>query len=588
MSLKEVVIPPGGKYASDRRNTPLEFYLNAVPRSRTIDLKLGYFSSSAIHTLAVGFAPFIYHGGRLRLITNHFLYPGDQQLVGLKDDPGDLETEFRKDISWLYETFANPQLKHFMNCLRYLSQAGQLEVIPVRLKPGRMVHFKEAVLTDRFDNSISVEGSGNFTSSGLVGNAESLRVFRSWGSESEASAVELARRDFAPIFDRQSEQYEYLSNQQLEDAIHELGEDKTLEQLMRDEQNLLSESGLSESSELLESHIEMLEHFVSTNATRPRFPFPDGPHPYQLDALRNWKACNKRGIFAMATGTGKTITSLNCLLEEFAESGSYQALVLVPSELLVNQWEEEARRFHFHNIYLVSSKNRIWRRDIRSLSSEVILNPQKSFVVIATYASFAQNVALLSERLPESMMLIADEAHNVGAPKMRATLRKIRQHKRLGLSATPKRDFDVAGNEAIEKFFDSSDPYTYSFSMERAISEGFLCKYYYFPVPVYLDEDEMEEYRVLSTKLSKLFHGDADNFNNNEIVKRLLLARKRIIHKASSKLLAFKRILGEELKSNPDLNFTFVYVPEGVDGFDNPFIEKFISASNDVKPSLRV
>ena len=49
----------------------------------------------------------------------------------------------------------------------------------------------------------------------------------------------------------------------------------------------------------------------------PPFPFVDGPRKYQITAYNNWKANNYKGIFAMATGTGKTITSINCVLQEY-------------------------------------------------------------------------------------------------------------------------------------------------------------------------------------------------------------------------------------------------------------------------------
>ena len=50
----------------------------------------------------------------------------------------------------------------------------------------------------------------------------------------------------------------------------------------------------------------------------------------------------------MATGTGKTITSLNCLLEVYKKTGYYKALILVPTITLVNQWENECKKFNFN------------------------------------------------------------------------------------------------------------------------------------------------------------------------------------------------------------------------------------------------
>ncbi len=58
----------------------------------------------------------------------------------------------------------------------------------------------------------------------------------------------------------------------------------------------------------------------------------------------------------MATGTGKTITSLNCLLEIYNKSGYYKAIILVPTITLVEQWEIECKNFNFSTIIKVCSK----------------------------------------------------------------------------------------------------------------------------------------------------------------------------------------------------------------------------------------
>ena len=91
----------------------------------------------------------------------------------------------------------------------------------------------------------------------------------------------------------------------------------------------------------------------------------------------------------MATGTGKTITSLNCLLEIYLRKSYYKAIILVPTITLVNQWEQECRKFHFSNIIKVCSKNPNWRDEVERVKfneryrSE--FEPEVSFVIIATY-----------------------------------------------------------------------------------------------------------------------------------------------------------------------------------------------------------
>jgi superfamily II DNA or RNA helicase len=267
----------------------------------------------------------------------------------------------------------------------------------------------------------------------------------------------------------------------------------------------------------------------------------------------------------MATGTGKTITSLNCLLEECRSNpkGLYHALILVPTITLVEQWDAEARGFNFRHIIRVSSKEK-WEGELATVLSDVKRIPT-SFIIISTYASFVKDRFFkYIKQLPEDTVFIADEAHNIGSPTVLAKLDAINAQKRIGLSATPKRVYDPEGSAVMEAYFNDSEPYTYSFSMERAIKEGILCKYYYYPHIVKLDNDELEEYVEISKKLAKAYAMNKGSADGQDIVERLLLKRKQIIHKAKFKLDTANEILKERFAKDATLRYTFIYVPEGI------------------------
>lgn len=103
--------------------------------------------------------------------------------------------------------------------------------------------------------------------------------------------------------------------------------------------------------------------------------------------------------------------------------------------------------------------------------------------------------------------------------------------------------------------------------MDEAIhgANPVLCKYYYYPHVIRLTDDEMAAYIELSEKISKYFNYDTETFTTkDEILKRLLLARKRIIHKAANKLPAFREIIQKRFEERGNLNYTLVYVPEGL------------------------
>lgn len=273
----------------------------------------------------------------------------------------------------------------------------------------------------------------------------------------------------------------------------------------------------------------------------------------------------------MATGTGKTITSLNCLLEIYMKTGYYKALILVPTITLVNQWELECKKFNFSSIVKINSRSN-WRNEFAALLTREHLFPteQISYIVISTYASFAKkNIFEELNQLPFKTLLIADECHNMGSASLLKILQNVNYKRRIGLSATPERQFDEEGNTKLFAFFKSEKGYTYEYSMKEAISKNILCRYYYYPHLVSLIDSEMNDYLKLSLKIAKYFNPIKDRFDKNDpVLTALLLARKRIIHKAFNKVSVFSDIINEQYNKKGNLKYTLVYVPEGNDPND--------------------
>lgn len=190
-------------------------------------------------------------------------------------------------------------------------------------------------------------------------------------------------------------------------------------------------------------------------------------------------------------------------------------------------------------------------------------NNKLSYVIISTYASFIRpaNFLELNQFPKTKLLLIADEAHNMGGGLVAKRLNDIKYLRRIGLSATPDRQFDEEGNLRLMSFFGCNKEYTFEYSMAEAIKNKALCKYYYYPHLVKLTQDEMSQYIELSKKIAKIINR-TDN-DSREILKRLLLKRKQIIHKAENKKKEFEAILKEHLNKTGSLKYTLVYVPEG-------------------------
>ena len=100
--------------------------------------------------------------------------------------------------------------------------------------------------------------------------------------------------------------------------------------------------------------------------------------------------------------------------------------------------------------------------------------------------------------------------------------------------------------------------------MEEAIENGVLCRYFYYPHLIRLTDDEFQKYVELSLKISKYFNFNSNSFDKkDDILMSMLLARRRIIHKAANKLKAFNQIIIERYQKKGDLKYSLVYVPEG-------------------------
>lgn len=563
--LYEVDWAEDGTYRPGEHNSPEKFFNDCLENSTEFDLQLGYFSSAAISVLADGFATFISNGGRMRLVINHIVSEKDKDAISKGIHGGVIDCFDLQDFEHLRRTFDEYQ-QQFFDCLAFLiyNKRIDIRIIKPRNKKG-IAHTKSGQFRDG-DSVTSFTGSANFTISGLFNNLEEIKIDRSDSLDMRVqNRITSQREDFDSIMRCRKTNIIYLDPDALVSAIQTNFGDKDIEELL-DVEKKLRKIKKEKAIRNIEQNGFVHEYIPEL---RPQFPYPSGPRDYQKLAFENWKNNGQKGLFAMATGTGKTITSLNCLLEIYKRKGYYKAIILVPTITLVNQWEHECRKFHFGNIIKVYSKNSNWHDDIDRLVFNEKYNvgdEEQSYIIISTYSSYAREkvFCLLNCFSKMKLLLIADECHNMASGSLVKRLKEIPYYRRIGLSATPERQYDDYGNKMLGRFFAAEDKYTYEYSMDEAIKNGVLCKYMYYPHLIHLNSEEMTEYTEISLQIAKYFNYDTESFNtDNEIVKRLLLKRKRIIHKAAGKLGVFKSIIRKRFNECGSLKYTLVYVPEG-------------------------
>jgi len=562
--------------------------------STRFDLMLGFFSSSAIRVLSDGFALFLFNGGTMRLIINDILSVQDKYAItaGIKESstiPFDLT-----DIEHIRNTLSEKD-KHFFECLSWLIANKRIDIQIIAPKSGiGIAHTKLGVFSDE-QNTVAFNGSCNFTQTALLDNIESIDAFCDWDGDISIAKVRNTISTFEKTFSKQDDSVKYVEPTDIISNIENTFGNKNIDELLEQEEKIFHSSN-SEVRPTIKKAIDNVKKKLKeemekskTEKSKPKFPYPQGARKYQQTAFENWKNNNQQGLFAMATGTGKTITSLNCLLEIYKKTGYYKALILVPTISLVNQWENECRKFNFSLIIKVCSKSPLWKDDVGNILIQEKLLPteQVSYIVIATYASFSRaNIFAELNQLSAKTLLIADECHNMGSASLLKLMPKVKCKRRIGLSATPERQFDEEGTNKIYKFFNSENGYTYEFSMKLAITgdkekeiDPVLCRYYYYPHLVRLTDEELDKYMELSIKISKFYNGSTDCFKNNPILTNLLLARRRIIHKAFNKMSVFCNILKEHYREKSNLKYTLVYVPEGND--PNDYFETNLYSDDD-------
>lgn len=285
---------------------------------------------------------------------------------------------------------------------------------------------------------------------------------------------------------------------------------------------------------------------------------------YQQNAIQHWLAQEGTGILRMATGTGKTITALlsaSRVGDHF--DGRFVLVVAVPYQHLVDQWASDLEAFNARPILAYQSR-RNWQprleRELLEFNNEV----RDTCVVVTTHRTLSQDSARQTlERATGPSMLIADEVHHLGANQSQNALMDSFGF-RLGLSATPERWYDEEGTEALEEYFGGT---VFDYGLEEAIDTGSLCEYYYVPHIVELQDDEMDRYMQLTSKIGRLMarQGSGElELEGNQSLQTALFKRARLIGTAHEKLELLVELFEEE--SNP--SHSLVYCSDGSTGVE--------------------
>lgn len=499
-------------YKTYKNNIVKEFYTPVLQEAVLYQRSVGFFSSTALIELTKGIAGIVKNGGKIQFIVSPYLSQEDVNAIQKGYDKKKvieqaLLREFKEPENYFQE--------ERLNLLAHLIEDGHLEIKVAFTPPNRstgMYHEKVGILTDKFGDKIVFTGSLNETINAFYNNYESIVVFTSW-EESKLYAEEM-QADFDSLWNNEDKDLEVI---EFPDVLIEK---------IKVNQKPKVNYDIDEEEQIEEEAIKK---------GIPRIPKGFELREYQKEAIEKWKQRDYCGIFDMATGTGKTYTGLGAVTKLFEEKKRLAIIIVCPYQHLVEQWVEDIELFNMlPTIGYSASKQKDWKKRLEDDVLDFSIGVIDCFCFVTTNATYSSKfVKEQMSYLGKDTLLLIDEAHNFGSPNLRNKLYPTIEY-RLALSATLDRHGDEEGTDCLKHYFGEK---CIEYDLQRAIKEGKLTPYYYYPVMVYLDEEEIERYRDISYKASKECHKDKQgNVKITEKGKMFLLQRARIVAGAKSKL----------------------------------------------------
>jgi DNA phosphorothioation system restriction enzyme len=510
-------------YRTDRDDMVRDFFIPCMESSVLYQRAAGYFTSSGLALAARGVASLAVRRGKMQLVVSPYLNPSDiETLQNAAINPIDaLKAISARNLTDIEDAL----IKDRLNALAWLAATGFLEIkLALRLNAqGKfsrgIFHEKAGIFTDQEGDHVAFSGSCNETAGGLMENFESLKVFCSWKDQEGRVQEEIT--NFEALWNNSTPGLQVMD---------------------------FSAAG----KELLEQYYipdRPPKGFVLDGVRESQsdvvFTLPKDIvlRPYQIEAIRAWSKAGGKGILAMATGSGKTLTALT-LASKVAEKNQPLALIIIcPYINLCKQWEREMAAFGLRSVGCYEGKGK-WQAELEEGYQQLSVGMAKHHAIVVTNATFQSEsfqVRIKPRIMSSSMhhLIIADEVHNLGAERNRKVLPESIAM-RLGLSATPERHYDPQGTQAIIDYFGST---IYEYPLSSAIAEGRLCQYRYYPIPVSLTDSEDEKYEDITIKLSRFLSQLDEESELPHGAMRLLMQRARLLAGAENKLTALDQVI---------------------------------------------
>jgi superfamily II DNA or RNA helicase len=535
MGLRDLVLKR--KYDSDEDDVLRDFYIPALSRSTKYKRLAGFFSSTGLAVAARGIFALVENGGTMQLVAGARLRKSDVEAIkkGILDRDLAIGGRFLKELKEMKSEFVKDHVRLLawmigrnlleMKIAILTDEAGSpLDEDTVDAKG--IYHLKVGVFEDTNGDVISFSGSINESASGWVRSVEEFKVFTSW-SEGQSDYVQ----DDIRSFDRY---WNGLANRvvvvELPTAIR---------------QHLI---------EIAPDNLDELNIKKWVTKTDKEL------WQNQIQAIEAWQKNDYRGILAMATGSGKTLAALEA--SRLAPESVF-TIVIVPTIPILKQWAKEAIPDFDSSaeIIVCGGGESEWKQVLPWRVAELrrsetdpqeLRRGKRVYVVTTANTASSRAFQLTWSGIPsDRVQIIADEVHHLGAPMFRRCM-ELPAYRRMGLSATPEREWDTSGSAAIVQYFGHT---VYAYGIKEAVRDGHLCHYRYYPFFAYMSQHEFDEFQRFSDEIAVEIAKWKNRNKNKEPellppsvkLSRLLEERARIKKKAEDKLRVFDEIMSGDI-----------------------------------------
>lgn len=498
-------------YNSDEVDVLDEFYRPVLKSAQRYDRAVGYFSSSTFRSCAAELGSFVANGGKIRLVIGMMVSGEDVEALKLSSRTQDSveRARLRAEVQRYLLELEGVDFQSAQTFAK-LVVSGVAE-LKFAFRDCGIYHEKLGVFVDSQGLKIAFIGSANETAAALtVGrNHESFAVFQS-----------LEPAIYAAYGDDLEQRFEDLWSGRTKDTrIYDLDEESLA--LIKE----LASKSTPENPDL-GPRLEQLPD---------RYQLRD----YQLEAIKAWQTQGYKGILAMATGTGKTLTAIDAVKRVREKIPGAVVVITVPYQNLAVQWMDALRQQGIEVVGVFDTYTS-WYDQVKNLFmaaqySDMVVMP----CLVCVNASFKEErfqelLSQLEYTRQRNHLLVVDECHHFNGPEHLEKLPDLFTL-RLGLSATPYDQFD---EKHLERYFGSI---AYEFPLSRAIRDGFLTRYRYHLLLCELNDDETALYEELTRKIVRIAGSD-ERMSPETLAKvqPLLLQRARVVGAAKDKLVKLR------------------------------------------------